>query len=332
MTASAEQAAARARLYWSLAEALAEPPDWLSASGHQWPLFTAALEVAHCEADVAIGQAVVELAEIPPEGLSRRRARYEALFLGTGQPRLWLYESLARDGQLAGPSTAAVWSVYKAAGLAVAGSELPDYAPVELAFLAYLAQQEAEMLTEAAQWRRARRLFVKRHAGEWLPALGESLARTGDLVYRPIGRLLRNALVTDLRLRRAALSQTTHCLPILLQPGICNLCSFCVQVCPTRALAICETEATTSLLVNDSTCVACGRCVRVCMANALRLEPTTRYEGQRVLRQSPRARCPACGRPTVSQAELEEVAARIGAPSWLNYCMDCRSPFLEGAP
>ncbi len=325
MTTSAEQAAARAKLYWSLAEALAEPPDWLSASGHQWPLCAAALEVARCATDAAIGQTVVELAGIPPEDLSRRRARYEALFLGTGRPpRLWLYESLARDGRLAGPSTAVVWSVYRAAGLTVAGSELPDYAPVELAFLAYLAEQEAQVLAEAAQWRRARRLFIKRHAGEWLPALGEALARTGDLVYGPIGRLLTDALVTDIRPRRAALSKATPRLPILQQPGICNLCSFCVQVCPTRALAICETEATTSLLVDDSTCVACERCVRVCTVNALGLEPATVHEGQRVLRQSPRVCCPACGQPTVSQAELDEVAARIGAQSWLNYCMDCR--------
>jgi nitrate reductase assembly molybdenum cofactor insertion protein NarJ len=94
-------------------------------------LFTATLGGAQ-RADAALGQAAVELAGIPPEGLSGRCARYEALFLGTGRPRLWLYESLARDGQLAGPSTAAVWSVYEAAGLAVAGSELPDYASVEL--------------------------------------------------------------------------------------------------------------------------------------------------------------------------------------------------------
>jgi ferredoxin len=150
------------------------------------------------------------------------------------------------------------------------------------------------------------------------------LARTGDLVYGPIGRVLTAALGTDLQPRRRSVSRTTRGLPRLLQPESCNLCSFCVQVCPTRALKIHETEETTALLLVDSTCVACEQCVRACMANALQLLPVTPHQGQRLLRQSPRARCPACGRPTVSQAELEEVAARIGNPTWLNYCSDCR--------
>ncbi len=332
MSANAEQAAARARLCTALAEALAEPPAWLSESGHQWPLFISALEVAQHEDCTAIRQTLLDLAEIPPEDLRTRRRRYEALFFGGGRPRLWLYESLALDSQLAGPSTVAVGLVYEAAGLVVAETELPDHASVELAFLAHLFEQESKKPTEAAQWRRARRLFVRRHAGHWLPALGEALARTGDLVYRPIGCLLSAALGTDLQPRRSSLSRTTRGLPVLPQPENCNLCSFCVQVCPTRALAIHETEETTALLLADSTCVGCERCARVCMANALRLSPVTPREGQRVLRQSPRVRCPACGQFTVSQAELAEVAARIGTPTWLNYCSDCRPLLMERVP
>jgi ferredoxin len=330
MSESGEQtAAARTRLYQTLAEALSEPPDWLSASGQHWPLFTAALEVAHDENQAAIRQAVVEVAAIPPEGLSRRQARYAALFSGLGRPHLWLYESLARDGKLAGPSALAVWSVYEVAGLAVAGTELPDHASVELAFLAYLAEQETRMPSEAAGWRRARRLFIKRHAGRWLPALGEALALTGDKVYVPIGRLLTAALNTDLPPRRGSSSQPMRGLPTLSQPENCNLCSFCVQVCPTHALTIHETDKITALLLTDSTCVACGRCVRACTSHALQPGTGIPCAGQHVLRESLRARCRGCGQPTVSEAELEEVAARIGAPIWLNYCSDCRPLLLE---
>jgi ferredoxin len=332
MSGRVEQSTARTKLYQALAEVLSEPPDWLSGSGRHWPLFTAALEVAHEEDQTAIRQAVVEVEAIPPEGPSKRLARYKALFSGSSRPQLWLYESLARDGQLAGPSAMAVWLVYEAAGLVAAGTELPDHASVELAFLAYLAEQEAEIPAEAAQWRRARRLFIRRHAGRWLPALGEALALTNDSVYAPIGRLLTAALGSDLQPRRHSSLQPTRGLPMLSQPENCNLCSFCVQVCSTRALTIHETDEMTSLLLTDSLCIACERCVRVCSTGALQLEMETPQAGQRALRQSPRAQCAACGQPMVSQAELKEVAARIGAPAWLSYCPDCRSGWMESVP
>jgi hypothetical protein len=44
-----------------------------------------------------------------------------------------------------------------------------------------------------------------------------------------------------------------------------------------------------------------------------------------VLRVSERAHCPLCGDPTVSKAELEAVAARLGEhPVWLDACLVCR--------
>jgi TorA maturation chaperone TorD/ferredoxin-like protein FixX len=327
-----EQSTARTRLYQALAEVLSEPPDWLIAPGYQWSLFTAAVDVAHEEDQTAIRQVVIEMEAIPPEGLGKRRAHYNALFLGSNRPHLWLYESLARDGQLAGPSAMAVWSAYESAGLAVAGTELPDHVSVELAFLAYLAGQEAEFPAEAVQWRRARHLFIKHHAGRWLPALGQALADTGDPVYAPIGHLLTAALATEFHPHRCASLQSTRGLPMLSQPENCNLCSFCVQVCPTHALAIHETDDLTALLLSDSMCIACERCVRICSTGALQLEMGPAQAGQRVLCQSPRAKCAACGQPLVSEAELKEVAARIGAPAWLNYCPDCRSGWVENVP
>ncbi len=330
MSTNTANATARAALYRALAEALAGAPDWSCGPGYGWPLFTAAQAVADREDCAGLHQALPRLAAIRPEDLSKRQARYDALFSGAGRPCLWLYESLAVDGKLAGPSTLAVWSVYEAAGLIVADTELPDHASVELAFLAYLADQEAAAPDQAAQWHRARRLFIKRHAGQWLPALGEALSRTDDMMYGPVGGVLAAALRSDVLTR--SLPRTARGLPVLHQPEDCTLCSFCVQVCPTRALAIRETDECTTLLLADSKCTGCERCVRVCMVNALRLAPAAPNAGQRVLRESPRARCPACGESTVSQAELDAVVARIGDPAWLHYCSDCRALVLESVP
>jgi nitrate reductase assembly molybdenum cofactor insertion protein NarJ/NAD-dependent dihydropyrimidine dehydrogenase PreA subunit len=319
--------AARSRLYWALAEALAEPDDEFCRAGCQWPLFEAAVEVA--DGDPLIAQAVVELADIPPESLSRRRARYEALFGGDGRPQLCLYESLAREGRLVGACSMALWATYQAAGLTVAGAELPDHASVELAFLAYLIEQQISSAHESAQWRRARRLFIQRHAGQWLPALGDALAQTGDRVYKPVGCLLAASIRREMQPRRHTSSGAAHRLPSMPQPELCSLCSFCVQVCPTRALAVQETDEATRLLLNAANCVSCGHCLQICPSHALQFESSPADGSRSVLRQSPRACCPACGQPTISEAELEEVAARIGAPSWLNYCLNCRSQLLE---
>ncbi len=321
--------AASAYLYRALAEALAEPLDWFGRPGPQWPLFAAAVEAARGDSEPQISHAVIELAEIPSESLRQRRARYEAVFSGGGRPQVWLYESLAREGRLLGSCTPILWSAYAAAGLTVAGSELPDHASVELTFLSHLVEQETRSPTESAQWRKARRLFVSQHAGQWLPQLGDGLARTGDRVYAPIGRLLAAAIRREMHSRRRAFSGADRRLPTIRQAEACNLCSFCVQVCPTRALAIHETDAETVLLLSDQHCVSCARCVHVCPTRALQLESEPAKDSQFVLRQSPRARCPACGQPTVSQAELEAVSTHIGAPVWLDYCLECRSLLLE---
>jgi len=320
--------AAHGRLYQALAEALAEPDDWVCRAGRQWPLFKAAVEVAPIVGDPVIGQAVSELAEIPPESLWRRRARYEALFISQGRPHLSLYESMAREGRLVGACAMALWATYRSAGLTVAGAELPDHASVELAFLAYLVEQEINSAYESAQWRKARRLFLKRHAGQWLPAVGDALTQTSDRVYGPVGSLLAAILRREMQPRRRASSGAAHRLPSLSQPDACTLCSFCVQVCPTQALAIEETDTATALMLNPESCVSCEKCLRICPTQALHLEPMP-TGGQRALRQSPRARCLGCGEPLVSQAELDEVATRIGRPVWLNYCSDCRSLMME---
>lgn len=319
----------QANLYLALAQALAEPPGWLAAPGRDWPLFEAAVYAAQAGSSAA-AQAVDRLARIPAESLPARRRRYEQFFAGPGRPRIWLYESWYVDGRLLGPAALAVEQVYRAAGLDVAETELPDHASVELAFLGWLARQAAAEPAQAVQWQTLARRFISRHAGRWLPSLGRILANTGDPVYAPVGKLLAGWLAEAV-VSPQQRAQAARRIPAVSRPELCSLCGFCVQVCPTHALHIRETDTETGLVLNPAACIACGKCERTCYAAALRLAaqpdaPT----GPAVLRVSPRSVCPGCGQPTVSRAELEAVAAGMGRyPAWLDYCLNCRSGLME---
>jgi len=317
-----------AKLYQTLAESLSEPPDWLAESGRNWPLYQSALQLANELADPLLQRAVAELALIPSDGLKQWRVRYQALLRSNAQP-LPIYESLAREGRLHGAATLRVWTLYQAAGLAVNGPELPDHASVELAFLAKLTQQELQASTEGHLWRKARREFIKQHAGQWLPALGHVIAHSSDLFYRPIGLLLSAVLQAEMLTPRKQSSTTKRRLPQLVSERTCTLCSFCVQVCPTGAMSVQENHAITSLMLNDTKCLACDRCVHICPTSALQSGESNPTQSLRRLYQSERAHCPGCGSPTVSQAELQAVAEQIGNPQWLNYCNNCRIIFLK---
>jgi ferredoxin len=230
-----------------------------------------------------------------------------------------------RTGSLLGPESYAVERLYRAAGLAIAGSELPDHASLELSFLAYLAVQREKHPAQERQWRRLERAFLRKHAGRWLPHLGSALAATGDVVYAPIGHLLADWLqeVSRSRPRRRTKRATTR-LPVLTQAEACTLCGFCVQACPSGALTIDESRRETTLQLSPARCNACGRCERICRPGTLQLKRAPTAAAPLTLRRSPRARCPDCGAPTVSQAELKYVTEQIGPAPWLARCPDCR--------
>lgn len=320
-----------ARLFQSLAEMLAAPPEWSILPGVEWPLLADVQDIARNndnqrESLYAIAR---DLAQIPPETLADRQARYGSLFTEAAHTGLHLYESMARYGSLISPTTHALRAVYKAAGVAVSGTELPDHASVELAFLAFLVTKEAAASDNSGQWRRVWQLFMKRHAGTWLPALGRALAQTQDTVYSPVGQLLVYALSTHQPRRRKPARMRGKLLE-LQEVDMCNLCGFCVQVCPSHALVIHETDMVTSLSITDSACLACDQCIRVCSTQALELREKQPDNAQRVLRESPRVHCLMCGEPMVSQAEWDTVSNELGTPDWLRYCLDCRPLLMRG--
>lgn len=316
--------AARSALYHTLAEALAPegPPAWLSRPGGEWPLFKIVVRLAP-ESDAA-ERAARAVANIRAEPHSGRQARYRALFIGPGRPPVWLYESAHRHGRLLGPETFAVEKLYRTAGMATTSAELPDHASLELSFLSWLAEREATE-TESE--------FLKKHAGRWLPELGRAVARSGDEVYAPIGQLLAEWLDESLTPCLAQPKRGKVGLPAVPQADLCTLCGFCAQICPTRALAVRETTNETALTLDPAKCIRCGQCERICETHALELkradedgQPSARRE---VLRLSPRAHCRHCGASLVSRAELDFVAERIGHPTWLEHCVECRPAFLE---
>jgi ferredoxin len=334
----------RADLYQALAEALAEPPEWLALAGCDWPLTAVVRNLAG--SSVNLDGAVTGLAAVPAESLPARRRRYAALAFGPGRPPLWFYESGQREGRLLGQAAGAVARLYQAAGLELAGAELPDHASVELAFLAFLARRQAGEPESSRAWQQLERRFIEEHGGCWLPALGRALAESGDPVYGPVGRLLACCFSTTERPARRRLPDRRQPprLPTLARPEECTLCTFCVQVCPTRALTVHETGDETILLLLDSRCNGCAKCVGACATAALKLAPRPVADpGQpavapvengavaqwRPLRRSPRAICLACGEAMVSHAELDFVASQIGRPAWLAYCLECRPYLME---
>ena len=100
----------RSELYTALAEALADPPDWLALPGSEWPLYTISGRMAISSPDVR--RSIAKMERIPAEPMAVRRERFDALFSGPGRPRFWLYESLYRSGKLFGPETMEVESIY----------------------------------------------------------------------------------------------------------------------------------------------------------------------------------------------------------------------------
>jgi TorA maturation chaperone TorD/ferredoxin-like protein FixX len=323
----------RADLYHALAEAFADPPQWLTLAGREWCLYEIASNT-ECLKDT---QCLEKIANIPAESYAQRLARYTSLFVGTGRPRFWLYESASLN-RLLGPETFAVAKLYRAAGLETIGAELPDHISNELAFLAHLARLgQDEILPDEKK-------FIEDHAGRWLPRLGRALTGSGDEVYAPIGQLLADWMEEIARqcgAHKAECGRATivhhssfHIpkLPTIHQADRCSLCGFCAQVCPTHALLIRETRNETALVLKEAACIRCGKCERICETRALTMQPafdSNSSGGAITLRQSLRVECRGCGEPMVSQAEFDFVTTQIGHPTWLDYCLECRSLVME---
>ncbi len=239
-----------------------------------------------------------------------------------------------RTGRFLGPEMIALERLYRVMGLEVVGAEAADHVSVELAFLAHLSERQAAEPSLASKWKRLERMFIKRHAGQWLPALGRLLAASGDEVYGPVGALVADwTLESQLPKRRQGKQNSKIHRPFIGREELCTLCGFCVQVCPTGVLKIHETTQDTMLQVTASPCNGCRKCITACPPEVLTVRRiNSEYsllDESVVLRRSPRVYCPGCREATVSQAELDFVSEQLGQPEWLPYCLPCRSELIK---
>jgi TorA maturation chaperone TorD/ferredoxin len=322
----------RSELYGALAEALSDPPAWLALSGSEWPLYSIAKDLASSSKNAR--RAIGRMQDLSPEPIAIRQERYNALFAGSGRPRFWLHESLYRSGKMFGSETREVEEIYRTADLVIEGAELPDHASLELAFLAYIANQQVGSNQHRRAWAEVEQTFISAHAGQWLPALGFDLAASGDEVYAPIGLLMAEWLMISHQPVNLDASRQTGLWSVKLQKKEnCTLCGFCVQVCPQRVLRIHENSGETVLLHSGRSCSGCGKCAKICPEQVLSVGQLSRgavfSEEMVVLCSSPRAHCPKCGQPTVSQAELECIVGQIGHLPWIELCQDCRFSSME---
>jgi TorA maturation chaperone TorD/Fe-S-cluster-containing hydrogenase component 2 len=325
-----------ASIYTGLSEILAPPgednsPGWVLLPGKEWPLFKAAVGLASQQkrSSQLMRNAVRKLADVPARCKYEHLERYKKLFNGREGPIIWLYESKHINGRIPGPATFVVQSLYTQTGLEIVGAELADHASLELAFLAFLAENECNNQEESLIWAEARELFIKKHAGRWLPAVGKGLMQTAYPFWIAVGSLLIAVLHKTRKKAVRGSGSVVRKVPTLLDTKSCSLCGFCMQTCPTQALRITEDISKTELRLKPALCIDCGKCIHICPDKLIHMEDADLSNNETViLRDSTRLKCPQCGGSTVSQAELETITARLGSkPEWLTYCVDCRQTY-----
>lgn len=348
----ADTAQARAMIYQALAEALAGPRQ-----GIEKLLLDAATTGARLLDSPACHRATLTLAKSPVTSLETLSKEYARLITNPDRCPVALYESLHRQGCLMGRITRDVERHYRSSGLTPVDGELPDHASVELAYLGHLAATEAEAHTGGdrqlvARLRREQRDFLRMHAHTWLPDVGLVMAAASDPFYAAVGRLLSGFLTEELngQKRRNQIGQHNQIgvkLPTLKNLAACTLCGLCTGSCSSGALRVIESETQTALALNPTQCTGCNRCAHICPEGVLFLSfvaetasplGTATHSvrstcsdkiGYQVIRRSPRAGCPKCNRPTVSQAELDAIFRRLQPDpvTWrrLSLCVECKS-------
>ncbi len=60
--------------------------------------------------------------------------------------------------------------------------------------------------------------------------------------------------------------------PLVVDPGVCDLCGGCISICPPDCIAMNDH----ALVVLGSTCIRCGFCISVCPVSALKWNENTR--------------------------------------------------------
>lgn len=131
---------------------------------------------------------------------------YTRLFIGPGR-HISPHESVHRrgEGQLWGQSTAKVKGLVESWGLKYASDfkGLPDHISVELEFMRWLLEAEADALEKADEAAlekvlRLKRHFVNEHISKWIPQWTEKVAEEAKLdFYRKLAILTKEFVLSE---------------------------------------------------------------------------------------------------------------------------------------
>lgn len=143
-------------------------------------------------------------AAVGMEALTEIQAEYVALFdrPSTGH-RLSPFESVQRHGIVNRGTIAALDEFYRRFGLALApdAMETGDHCSVELAFMSFLAFQDAEaqrLGQDGEAFRQAQIDFLREHIMQWMPGWLERIEEsTKHPYFRAAGGLARDVLAQD---------------------------------------------------------------------------------------------------------------------------------------
>lgn len=277
----------------------------------------------------------------PVDRSSELMLAYTRLFVGPRKPVAYPYESVYIEGQLGGITCEQVRRFYAEAGLRLSKTqqELPDHISVELAFMAYLAEQEQADTAQTQLWRHKQRRFLHDHLARWLPTFWQKLeSDTVHPYYRGAARSLKLLVESDLK--RSTSKKRYPNISLHINSQRCTLCTLCQDSCHPGALAVDCTAEELMLLFNPAECNGCRACLRICPEQAVTLDlgqalDKPRLPGQELLASAPRVICPKCLQPHIAAPWLEHLTRRLQdgkfATKSLAYCPPCKT-ILEYGP
>jgi putative dimethyl sulfoxide reductase chaperone len=137
--------------------------------------------------------------------LTETRLEYNRLFVGPNALPCPPYESVYRSdrsaselGMLMGPNVLDVKKRYNEAGLQIAQnfSDLPDHISVEMEFMSYLCDKEADALSKQKDeriWRSRQAEFWRAHLEPWIGEFSEAvLSNSRSVFYKAAATFLKD--------------------------------------------------------------------------------------------------------------------------------------------
>jgi TorA maturation chaperone TorD/Pyruvate/2-oxoacid:ferredoxin oxidoreductase delta subunit len=278
----------------------------------------------------------------PPNG--DLTGAHNRLFVGPLPPLAHPYESVYRtpEARLMGEVTTQVRRAYAEAGLAIAEEcrQLPDHLTIELEFMAFLANEEANALEQrnddlACAILERQAAFLRDHLTRWVPEFSHRVVSAGESdFYSTAATTLAAFVVQDLARTQARLQglrgdDESHdreppkrpvgewsVVVRRERPSHCTLCRICTEVCRPAALRMEKNRWEVALVFDSAQCDGCGYCVEYCPERILRVEPTTAQhavpkDAPEQLAHSAILPCTGCGNPLVAEAMLAKVLERF---------------------